>query len=104
MSALDPKLTEIADVQRWNRSMQLDSDKEYVCIELSATKGRVELLKGNDVYERYAIVLLNQPGMEYLLFNYLQQAMPEIRAKYLETMNFKIQDVRNITVHPYFLQ
>lgn len=84
--------------------MELDPDKEYVCIELSATKGRVELLKGTDIYERYAVVLLKKTGMEYMLFNYLQEAMPEIKAKYLETMNFKIQDVRNITVHPYFLQ
>lgn len=73
-------------------------------MELSGTKGKVELMKGKDVYERHAVIKPHNKGMLYSLYGYLDQAMPQIRTKYLETLNFKIQDVRNITVHPYFLQ
>ena len=103
-SLMPLKLSDVADVVRWNKSLDMSDSPEHIVFELSATKGRVELLPNDKIYERYAVMFLKNKGITYLLLGYLDIEMDHIRHQYLENMNFKINDVKNIEVNEYFAQ
>jgi len=98
------KLSDVAEVVRWNSSLDLSGADKHIVFELSATKGRVAFLDNKDIYERHAVLILKNQKIAFMLFNFLEMSMDRIRKKYLETMNFKIDDVKNIELNDYFAQ
>lgn len=96
------RLSDVAEVVRWNKSLVLDDSPEHIVFELSATKGKVELLPNDDIYERHAVLILKNKNIQYMLLAHLEMNMELIRHKYLQTMNFKLEDVKRIEISDYF--
>ena len=103
-SLMPLKLSDVADVVRWNKSLDMSDSPKHIAFELSATKGFVELLPNNEIYERHAVIFPNDNAYLYTLAGFLSEQLDAIRHKYLENMNFKINDVKNVEVNEYFAQ